>query len=157
TTDPRSWPYRTATCTPTESCICPMVRQMPDHTVGTREEWLGARTALLERGKEPTRPRGGLAREREAVPRGAIVKEYSFAAAGGTKTLAELFDGRPQLLVYHIMFGPEYAAACPVCSSSADGFDAWVPHLAARDVTFAAISRAPLDKLLGYRERMGWR
>src|SRR5262249_6120717 len=152
-----SWPYRTATCTPTESCICPMVRQMPDHTVGTREEWLEARTALLEREKELTRRSDELAREREALPRVAIEKDYSFATEDGTKTPAELFDGRPQLLVYHIMFGPEYAAACPVCSSSADAFDAWVPHLAARDVTFAAISRAPLDKLLGYRERMGWR
>jgi predicted dithiol-disulfide oxidoreductase (DUF899 family) len=129
---------------------------MAEHTVGTREEWLAARNALLEREKELTRRSDELARERRELPWVAIEKDYSFATEGGTKSLAELFEGRSQLLVYHFMFGPDYEAGCPVCSSSADGFDAWVPHLAARDVTFLCISRASLDKLLAYRQRMGW-
>ena len=129
---------------------------MPEHKVGTREQWLKARNALLEREKELTRRNDELARERRQLPWVPIEKEYSFETEDGTKTLAELFDGRSQLLVYHFMFGPEYDAGCPVCSSAADGFDAAVPHLRARDVTFLCISRARLDKLQAYKRRMGW-
>jgi len=127
-----------------------------EHKVGTREQWLNARSALLEREKELTRRNDELARERRELPWVPIEKEYSFETEDGTKTLAELFDGRSQLIVYHFMFGPEYEAGCPVCSSSADGFDAAVPHLKARDVTFLSISRAPLAKLRAYKRRMGW-
>jgi predicted dithiol-disulfide oxidoreductase (DUF899 family) len=129
---------------------------MTDHKVGTRDEWLQARQALLEREKELTRRSDELARERRELPWVPIEKEYRFETEDGTKTLAELFDGRSQLLVYHFMFGPAYTAGCPVCSSGADTYDGAVPHLNARDVTFTSISRAPLERLLGYRERMGW-
>jgi predicted dithiol-disulfide oxidoreductase (DUF899 family) len=129
---------------------------VPEHEVGTREQWVKARNALLEREKELTRRNDELARERRELPWVPIEQEYSFETEAGTKTLAELFDGRSQLIVYHFMFGPEYEAGCPVCSSSADGFDAVVPHLAARDVTFLCISRAPLEKLEAYKRRMGW-
>jgi len=130
---------------------------MTSHEVGTREEWREARNALLEREKELTRRNDELARERRELPWVAIEKDYEFDTDEGRKSLAELFDGRSQLLVYNFMFGPEYEAGCPVCSSSADGFDAWVPHLGARDATFVCISRAPLDKLQAYKRRMGWR
>jgi predicted dithiol-disulfide oxidoreductase (DUF899 family) len=130
---------------------------MTEHRTGTREEWQEARDALLAREKELTRLSDELARERLELPWVPIEKGYSFETDEGTKTLAEVFDGRSQLLVYHFMFGPEYEAGCPVCSSSADGFDAVVPHLNAKDVTFLCISRAPLEKLNAYRQRMGWR
>jgi predicted dithiol-disulfide oxidoreductase (DUF899 family) len=130
---------------------------MTEHKVGTREEWMAARKALLEREKELTHRNDELARERRELPWVPLEKDYSFETDDETKTLAELFDGRSQLLVYHFMFGPEYEAGCPVCSSSADGFDAAVPHLKARDVTFLCISRAPLEKLQAYKRRMGWR
>jgi predicted dithiol-disulfide oxidoreductase (DUF899 family) len=130
---------------------------MTKHRTGTREEWQEARDALLAREKEMTRLNDELARERLELPWVPIEKDYSFATDEGTKTLAELFDGRSQLLVYHFMFGPEYEAGCSVCSSSADGFDAVVPHLNAKDVTFLCISRAPLEKLNAYKQRMGWR
>ena len=130
---------------------------MADPKIGTREEWQKAREALLAREKELTRLNDELARERLELPWVPIEKEYSFDTDDGTKTLAELFDGRSQLLVYHFMFGPEYEAGCAVCSSSADGFDAVVPHLNAKDVTFLCISRAPLEKLNAYKRRMGWR
>jgi len=129
---------------------------MTEHKVGTREEWLAARDELLAREKELTRRNDELARERRELPWVPIEKDYSFETEDGTKTLAELFDGRSQLLVYHFMFGPEYTAGCPVCSSGADTYNGAVPHLNARDVTFTCISRAPLEKLLGYRERMDW-
>jgi predicted dithiol-disulfide oxidoreductase (DUF899 family) len=129
---------------------------MTEHEVGTREEWQAARTALLEREKDLTRRSDELARERRELPWVRMDKDYSFETDEGAKTLAELFDGRSQLLVYHFMFGPEYTAGCPVCSSSADGFDAVVPHLKARGVTFLCISRAPLEKLQTYKRRMGW-
>jgi predicted dithiol-disulfide oxidoreductase (DUF899 family) len=129
---------------------------MTEHEVGTREEWLRAREELLEREKELTRRNDELARERRELPWVPIDKEYRFETEDGTKTLAELFDGRSQLLVYHFMFGPEYTAGCPVCSSGADTYDGAVPHLNARDVTFTCISRSPLERLLSYRERMGW-
>jgi predicted dithiol-disulfide oxidoreductase (DUF899 family) len=128
-----------------------------EHTVGTREEWRAARVALLEREKELTRLSDELARQRQELPWVPVEKEYSFDTDEGKKTLAELFDGRSQLLVFHFMFGPEYAAGgCPTCSSSADHFDGVVPHLSNHDVTFLAVSRAPLEELQAYKRRMGW-
>jgi predicted dithiol-disulfide oxidoreductase (DUF899 family) len=129
---------------------------MTEHSVGTREEWQAAREALLEREKELTRRNDELARERHELPWVRVDKEYAFETDEGAKTLAELFDGRSQLVVYHFMFGPKYTAGCPVCSSAADTFDGAVEHLKARDVTFLCISRAPLDRLQAYRRRMGW-
>ena len=129
---------------------------MTEHKVGTREEWSRAREQLLEREKELTRRSDELVRERQELPWVGIDKDYRFDTGDGPKTLAELFEGRSQLLVYHFMFGPEYAAGCPVCSSGADTFDGAVAHLNARDVTFLCVSRAPLEKLQAYRRRMGW-
>jgi predicted dithiol-disulfide oxidoreductase (DUF899 family) len=129
---------------------------MTEHKVGTREDWQAARNALLEREKELTHRSDELARERRELPWVPIEKDYEFETDAGTKTLAELFDGRSQLLVYHFMFGPAYTAGCPVCSSGADSFDGAVAHLNARDVTFLCVSRAPLEKLEAYRRRMGW-
>ena len=120
---------------------------MTNHTVATREEWLSARDELLAREKELTRRGDQLAAGRRALPWVPIEKEYRFDTVEGPKTLPELCDGRSQLIVYHFMFGPAYAAGCPACSSGADTFNGAVPHLNARDVTFTCISRAPLDKL----------
>jgi predicted dithiol-disulfide oxidoreductase (DUF899 family) len=124
--------------------------------VGTREEWRAAREELLQREKELTRRSDELARERQELPWVPVEKEYTFETDDGTKTLAELFDGRSQLLIYHFMFGPEYTAGCPTCSAGADTFDGAVPHLNARDVTFLCVSRAPLERLQAYKQRMGW-
>jgi predicted dithiol-disulfide oxidoreductase (DUF899 family) len=129
---------------------------MANHTVGTREEWLAARAELLEREKALTRENDELSEQRRALPWVLIDEDYSFETEGGTKTLAELFDGRSQLLVYHFMFGEAYTAGCPVCSSGADTYDGALAHLNARDVTFLCVSRAPLERLLEYRQRMGW-
>jgi predicted dithiol-disulfide oxidoreductase (DUF899 family) len=129
---------------------------MTEHKVGTREEWLRARKELLEREKELTHRSDELARQRRELPWVRVDKEYRFETDAGTKTLPELFDGRSQLLAYHFMFGPEYTAGCPVCSSGADTFDGAVPHLKARDVTFLCVSRAPLQRLQAYERRMGW-
>ena len=129
---------------------------MVTHRVGTREEWLAARGELLAKEKELTRRGDQLAEERRNLPWVPIGKEYRFDTDNGLRTLPELFDGRPQLLVYHFMFGPGFDAGCPVCSSAADTFDGAVAHLNARGVTFCCISRAPLDKLQTYRRRMGW-
>jgi predicted dithiol-disulfide oxidoreductase (DUF899 family) len=129
---------------------------MPDHTVGTRDEWLAARAELLEREKALTRENDEISRLRRELPWVLVDKQYSFETEDGPKTLAELFDGRSQLVVYHFMFGEAYAAGCPVCSSGADTFDGAVAHLNARDVTFLCVSRAPLDRLLEYRQRLGW-
>jgi predicted dithiol-disulfide oxidoreductase (DUF899 family) len=129
---------------------------MTEHKVGTRAEWLSARRELLEQEKELTRRNDELARQRRELPWVRIEKEYTFATDEGTKTLAELFDGRSQLLVYHFMFGPAYEAGCATCSAGADTFDGAVVHLAQRDVTFLCASRAPLDKLAAYKRRMGW-
>ena len=129
---------------------------MTEHKVSTREEFEAARNALLEREKELTRLGDELARERRELPWVPIAKDYTFDTEDGTKTLAELFDGRSQLLVYHFMFGPSYQAGCPVCSSSADTVNGAVPHLNARDVTMLYVSRAPLEKLQAYQRRMGW-
>ncbi len=129
---------------------------MVQHKTATREEWLAARNQLLAAEKELTRRGDQLAAERRGLPWVRVDKEYRFDTDRGPRTLRELFDGRSQLLVYHFMFGPAYTAGCPVCSSAADTFNGAVPHLNARDVTFTCISRAPLDKLQGYRGRMGW-
>jgi predicted dithiol-disulfide oxidoreductase (DUF899 family) len=130
---------------------------MTEHRVGTREEWLAAREELLEREKELTRRGDELARQRRELPWVRVEKEYTFDTDQGTMTLAELFDGRSQLLVYHFMFGQQYTAGCPTCSAGADTFDGAVPHLKARDVTFLCVSRAPLERLQAYKQRMGWR
>ena len=129
---------------------------MTEHKIATRAEWQAARDALLQREKELTRRNDEVARERLELPWVPIEKEYSFQTEDGMKTLAELFDGRSQLLVYHFMFGPEYEAGCPVCSSSADTVNGAVPHLNARDVTMLYVSRAPLEKLAAFKRRMGW-
>jgi predicted dithiol-disulfide oxidoreductase (DUF899 family) len=127
-----------------------------EHRVGTREEWLEQRKELLEREKDLTHRSDELARQRQQLPWVPVEKEYSFETDEGTKTLADLFAGRSQLLVYHFMFGPAYDAGCPVCSAGADTFDGAVVHLNARDVTFLCASRAPLEKLQAYKRRMGW-
>ena len=126
------------------------------HTIGTRAEWQAASAALLEREKEHTRMGDELARQRRSLPWVPVEKEYTLRTADGPKTLAQLFDGRSQLLIYHFMFGPSYEAGCPVNSSMADTFDSLIPHLRARDVTLIAVSGAPIEKLLSYRARMGW-
>jgi len=129
---------------------------MTDPKIGTREEWQAAREALLRREKEHTRMGDELARQRRELPWVQLDKEYRFEADEGTRTLAELFDGRSQLLVYHFMFGPSYETGCPTCSSSADAVNGVLPHLHARDVTMLYVSRAPLEKLQVYKQRMGW-
>jgi predicted dithiol-disulfide oxidoreductase (DUF899 family) len=129
---------------------------MMNHQTAGRAEWQAARDELLQREKEHTRVADELARSRRELPWVAIEKEYKFDAAGGTRTLAELFDGRSQLLIYHFMFGPSYQAGCPVNSSMADGLDGLLPHLHARDVTLLLVSQAPLAKLQAYQQRMGW-
>lgn len=129
---------------------------MATHTTGTREQWLAARLDLLGAEKELTRRSDALARQRQALPWVRVDKTYSFETEQGQATLPELFAGRSQLLVYHFMFGPDYAAGCPSCSALADGFAGSVAHLANHDVTLMAVSRAPLAKLLAYRQRMGW-
>src|SRR5919206_3965091 len=129
---------------------------MTEHKTGTREEWQAVRDELLAEEKELTRRNDELARKRMELPWVAVEKDYSFETADGTKSLAELFDGRSQLLIYHFMFGEPYEAGCTVCSSIVDTLDPQVPHLKARDVTLMCTSRAPLDKLLAYRDRMGW-
>jgi predicted dithiol-disulfide oxidoreductase (DUF899 family) len=129
---------------------------MTDHKIVTREEWNAARDELLRREKEHTRMADELARQRRELPWVRVEKEYVFDTDDGTRTLAELFDGRSQLLIYHFMFGPSYEAGCPTCSSMADGFNGLLPHLRARDVTLLCVSRAPLAKLQAYKQRMGW-
>jgi predicted dithiol-disulfide oxidoreductase (DUF899 family) len=130
---------------------------MTDHKVVGRQEWQAARETLLVREKAHTRMGDELARQRRQLPWVRVDKEYRFDTEEGSRTLAELFDGRSQLLVYHFMFGPAYQAGDPVNSSIADGLDAQLPHLQARDVTVAVVSQAPLGKLQAYRRRMGWR
>ncbi|RQR47951.1 DUF899 domain-containing protein [Burkholderia sp. Bp9126] len=129
---------------------------MTTHLTGTRDEWLAARRALLDAEKALTRQGDELARQRQALPWVRVDKTYRFDTEGGPATLASLFGGRSQLLVYHFMFGPDYKAGCPSCSALADGFDGFAVHLANHDVTLIAVSRAPLEKLLAYRQRMGW-
>jgi predicted dithiol-disulfide oxidoreductase (DUF899 family) len=129
---------------------------MAEHKIGTREEWLVARKELLQREKELTRRSDELARQRQELPWVPVEKEYDFEADEGTTTLAGLFDGRSQLLVYHLMYGPDDEAACEGCSYTADSLEGAVVHLNHRDVTFVAVSRAPLETLNGYKRRMGW-
>jgi predicted dithiol-disulfide oxidoreductase (DUF899 family) len=129
---------------------------MTQHKVGTQEEWQAARDELLAGEKELTRRNDELAQQRRELPWVAVEKDYSFETTDGTKSLTGLFDGRSQLLIYHFMFGPEYKAGCPVCSSIADNLDPNAIHLAARDVTLMLVSRAPLEKLQGYKKRLGW-
>ena len=129
---------------------------MTKHMTGTREEWLAARLELLEAEKELTRRSDELARRRQELPWVRIDKEYRFETDEGSASLADLFRGRSQLLVYHFMFGPDYTAGCPSCSAIADGFNGFVVHLANHDVTLSAVSRAPLAKLQAYKRRMGW-
>jgi len=129
---------------------------MANHKVGTREQWQAARDALLEEEKELTRRNDELARRRRELPWVPVENDYSFETEAGTKSLAELFDGRSQLLIYHFMFGPVYEAGCTVCSSITDTIDPNVVHLKPRDVTMLLVSRAPLEKLQSYKKRMGW-
>ncbi len=129
---------------------------MTDHRTGTRAEWRAARVGLLVREKELTRRSDELGRERQALPWVPIDKEYVFETVDGPRTLAELFDGRSQLIVYHFMLGPDMAAGCPSCSAIADGIEPARVHLEHHDVAFVVVSRAPLGQLQAYRERMGW-
>jgi predicted dithiol-disulfide oxidoreductase (DUF899 family) len=129
---------------------------MTDHSTGTREEWLSARLELLDAEKELTRRGDELARMRQDLPWVAIEKEHQFETDDGTASLADLFKGRSQLIVYHFMFGPDFKAGCPSCSAIADGFSGSVAHLVNHDVAFTAVSRAPLAKLQDYKRRMGW-
>jgi predicted dithiol-disulfide oxidoreductase (DUF899 family) len=129
---------------------------MMKHTTGSRKEWLAARIELLEAEKAHTRRSDELARQRQALPWVLIDKAYRFETEAGNASLADLFRGRSQLLVYHFMFGPDYTAGCPSCSAIADGFNGIVVHLESHDVAFTAVSRAPLARLQAYKARMGW-
>ena len=127
-----------------------------EHRIGTQEEWQAERDELLKEEKELTRRGDELTRKRQDLPWVPVEKDYRFQTADGEKGLADLFDGRSQLLVYHFMFGPTYEAGCPVCSSIADTLAPQVPHLRARDTTLMLASRGPIEKLLAFRDRMGW-
>src|SRR5437763_12328311 len=129
---------------------------MTKHKTGTREQWLAARLELLKAEKELTRKSDELARQRQELPWLRIDKKYEFDTDEGSASLADLFRGRSQLLVYHFMFGPDYTAGCATCSTIADGFDGFVVHLASHDVTLSAVSLAPLAKLQAYKRRMRW-
>ena len=129
---------------------------MAGHTIGTREEWLAKREELLKREKEHTRLGDELAQARRDLPWVRVDKDYRFDTDDGERSLAELFDGRSQLLVYHFMFGPSYEAGCPINSSIADSIDGVVPHLNARDATMILVSQAPIEKIQAYKRRMGW-
>jgi predicted dithiol-disulfide oxidoreductase (DUF899 family) len=129
---------------------------MTTHQTGTREAWLAARLELLQAEKELTRRSDEVARQRQGLPWVRVDKDYRFETPAGTASLADLFQGRSQLLVYHFMFGPDYQAGCPSCSAIADGFSGSVVHLANHDVTLTAVSRAPIAKLEAYKQRMGW-
>src|SRR5512133_2915124 len=129
---------------------------MTEHRIATEEEWQAERDALLKEEKELTRRNDELARKRRELPWVPVEREYSFETEDGTKSLVELFDGRSQLMIYHFMFGPAWEAGCPVCSSITDTFAPQAPHLKARDTTLLLSSRAPVEKLLAYRKRMGW-
>ena len=129
---------------------------MTKHATGTRKEWLARRLELLEAEKDLTRRSDEVARRRQELPWVKLDKAYRFATDEGSATLADLFRGRSQLLVYHFMFGPDYTAGCPACSAIADGFNGCAVHLANHDVMLWAVSRAPLEKLQAYKRRMGW-
>ena len=129
---------------------------MTTHIAGTRKDWLAARLDLLEAEKDLTRRSDELARQRQTLPWVRVDKAYRFETDEGSASLADLFQGRSQLLVYHFMFGPDYKAGCPSCSAIADGFNGIAVHLANHDVLLTAVSRAPLAKLQAYKRRMGW-
>jgi predicted dithiol-disulfide oxidoreductase (DUF899 family) len=129
---------------------------MPKHRVVTREEWRAEREKLLAEEKELTRRNDELTKKRQELPWMKVEKDYVFETQDGTKGLADLFDGRSQLMIYHFMFGPSYKTGCPVCSSIADSLTGQVAHLGARDTTLICSSRAPVEKLLAFRDRMGW-
>jgi predicted dithiol-disulfide oxidoreductase (DUF899 family) len=129
---------------------------MTEHRVGTQEEWQAARDELLKEEKELTHRGDELTKKRQELPWVPVETEYEFETKDGTKSLADLFDGRSQLMIYHFMFGPPYEAGCTVCSSIADNFNANAPHLNAGDVTVLLVSRASVDKLQAYKQRMGW-
>lgn len=129
---------------------------MTTHAIATRDQWLAARLELLEAEKALTRCGDEIARQRQALPWVRVERAYRFETERGSATLADLFEGRSQLIVYHFMFGPDYKAGCPSCSALADSFNGSVVHLAQHDVTLTAVSRAPIDKLLAYKRRMGW-
>jgi predicted dithiol-disulfide oxidoreductase (DUF899 family) len=128
-----------------------------DHPVVSQDEWLAARKALLAKEKEATHLRDTLNAERIALPWVKVEKEYTFDTHEGKKTLAELFGGRSQMIVYHFMFGPDWDAGCPGCSFLSDHLDGALPHLEHHDVTVTVVSRAPLEKIEAYRKRMGWK
>jgi predicted dithiol-disulfide oxidoreductase (DUF899 family) len=132
------------------------IQKTASHPIGSRQEWLAARLELLKAEKELTRQSDDVARRRQALPWVRVDKDYRFETDAGTASLAELFRGRSQLLVYHFMFGPDYKAGCPSCSAIADGYNGFVVHLINHDVSFSAVSRAPLAKLQAYKRRMGW-
>src|ERR671915_1970057 len=130
---------------------------MTDHTIGTREEWQAARDELAKLEAEHARLAQKVTEQRRQLPWVAVENEYRFETEDGTKTLAELFDGRSQLLAYNIMFGPDYTrGACPGCTNLGDGLDGSLIHLNHRDVTLICFSRAPIDRLTAYKQRMGW-
>ena len=129
---------------------------MTSQRIGTREDWIASSTELLRREKEVTRMGDDLARKRRELPWVPVEKHYTLQTEHGPRALADLFDGRSQLLVYHFMFGPDWEAGCPTCSSTADSFEGVLPHLSAVNATLICVSRAPITKLLAYRERMGW-
>lgn len=129
---------------------------MTKHMTVTRQDWLAARLALLQAEKEHTRRSDALAQQRQAMPWLRVDKTYSFDTAAGSASLADLFQGRSQLIVYHFMFGPDYTAGCPSCSAITDGLNGIAVHLQNHDVALSLVSRAPLAKLLAYRQRMGW-
>jgi predicted dithiol-disulfide oxidoreductase (DUF899 family) len=133
-----------------------MTTTMTKHAIGTREQWLAARLDLLNQEKELTRRSDEVARLRQELPWVRIDKEYTFDTDEGSASLKDLFRGRSQLLVYHFMFGPDYTAGCPSCSAIADGFNGIAVHLANHDVMLTAVSRAPLPKLVAFKQRMGW-
>jgi predicted dithiol-disulfide oxidoreductase (DUF899 family) len=130
--------------------------EMTEHRIGTQEEWQAARDELLKEEKKLTRRGDELAEKRRELPWVPVEKDYRFETGSGTKALADLFDGRSQLMIYHFMFGPGWSGGCPVCSSIADTLAPQVPHLKARDTTLLLNSRAPVADLLAYRDRMGW-
>ena len=133
-----------------------MTTLMTKHATGTRNEWLAARLDLLKQEKELTRLSDEVAQRRQELPWVPVDKNYRFDVDGGSASLADLFRGRSQLIVYHFMFGPDYTAGCPSCSSIADGFNGITVHLENHDVAFSAVSRAPLAKLQAFKQRMGW-
>jgi len=130
---------------------------MASHRTGTREELIAESKELRQRGHELNKQREELTAQRRALPRVKVEKTYMLDTEAGPKTLEELFDGRSQLIVYHMMFGPTWKAACPGCTHLVDHFDPTIPHLKARDVTLAVVSHAPIDKLAAYKRRMGWK